>query len=339
MDISQIRKVFVTGGTGFIGQALIRDLAGQGKDIVLFTRSPNRVPADFCDSIQVKQGDICSISSLRSALRGCDAIIHCAKADDADPEIRAQKDIEGTRNLIDVAIDLGVRRFQHISTISVYGVTRDGVVDETFPRKPTGDHYTKSKIRIEEDLLERQNAIEVVILQPANVYGPGACWWSHAILDLMNRGTVIVVEDGRGLANMIHVADLVQAIRLALLADNINGECFIITDGKPIPWEKYFKGLEQIVGRKATVSLTLNEAKLLSRKLMDRTLAVRAQRWLGRKLLNKPIIFPLADDSIDKFASRTIFSIEKAAERLGYNPRYDILRGLETVKEYELGTL
>lgn len=333
MVVPRISKIFVTGGTGFVGQEFVRNSLRTGKDIVLLTRNPQRVPKGL--RINVVHGDLGNVPSFKGYLKGCDAIVHCAKADDADPAKRGQIDLEGTQNLMDAAICAHVRRFLHISTVSVYGIPDRGLIDEGSPRKPTNDQYTQSKIQIEREVLRRKPNVDVVILQPANIYGPGRCWWSHSLLNMMRRGKVIMVNDGHGLANMVHVADVVQAMQLALCADGIQGECFIISGGQPVFWKEYFRGLEQIVGHDATVSLAAPDARELSRKLMSRSLTVRAQRWFGRALLKKPIIFPLSDECVDNYACETEFSIAKATKHLDYRPRYDILAGLKTVREYE----
>ncbi len=307
----------------------------EGKEVVLLTRDPQRVPRELGTDLAVLKGSLGSLSSFQTALQGCDEVIHCAKSDHPVPEVRAREDIEGTRTLLSASISGGVRRFQQLSTISVYGITPDGIVDETFTPQPTADHYSKSKAQIEQEVLGKSSEIEVVVLQPANVYGPGQCWWSHTLLNMMRRGTVILVNEGRGLANMVHVSDLVDAILLASRAPKISGERFIISDGRPILWRDFFRALEKINGRSATLELPAEKAKTLSRKLLAASPVVRARRAVGRLLFHEPIIFPLADEAIDRYACQTVFSIEKAVTHLGYQPLYDLARGLETVNEFE----
>lgn len=335
MNAVRTKKLFVTGGTGFVGQALVRQLRREGREVVLLTRNPQRVATELCGDVAVLKGNLGDPSSFKDALHGCDAVIHCAKSDHPSPEVRAQEDIEGTRNLINASICAGVRLFQQLSTISVYGITPDGIVDEMLPLQSSFNHYAKSKIQIEEEVLKKRGDIEVVILQPANVYGPGPCWWSHTLLNMMRRGRILMVNDGCGLANMLHVSDLISAILLALSVKKISGERFIISDGRPILWREYFQALEKIINRKATLALSAEQAKALSRKLRNRSPMMRARRAVERVFFNKPIVFPLADEAIDKYACQTVFSIEKAVSHLGYQPLYDISRGLETVEEFE----
>jgi nucleoside-diphosphate-sugar epimerase len=310
-------------------------LIREGKEVILLTRDPERVPRALATDVAVLKGSLGSLSSFQAALQGCDEVIHCAKSDHPVPEVRAREDIEGTSTLLRASISAQVRRFQQLSTISVYGITPDGIVNETFAPQPTADHYSKSKAQIEQEVLGKSSEIEVVVLQAANVYGPGHCWWSHTLLNMMRRGTVILVNEGRGLANMVHVSDLVDAILLASRAPKISGERFIISDGRPILWRDYFRALEKIIGRRATLELPAEKAKTLSRKLLAGSPLGRARRAVGRALFNEPIIFPLADEAIDRYGCQTVFSIEKAVTRLRYQPVYDLARGLETVREFE----
>lgn len=335
MRAARAEKLFVTGGTGFIGQALVRQLRGEGRDVVLLTRDPQRVATKLSRDVAIVKGDLADPSSFIDALGECAAVIHCAKSDHPSAPTQARQDVEWTGNLMDASIRAGVGRFLQLSTISVYGITPDGIVDETFPPQPSFNDYARSKIEIEEELLEKRGDIEVVILQPANVYGPGPCWWSHTLLNMMRRGRILMVEDGLGLANMVHVSDLVGAILLALKVRKISGERFIISDGRPVLWRDYFQALEKIAGRQATLALPAVQAKALSGKLRNRSPLMRARRLLGRIFLQEPITYPLADEAIDKYACRTVFSIEKAVAQLGYQPLYDLSGGLETVREFE----
>ena len=328
MNNRDIKKIFITGGSGFVGQALVRELLNSEFTLALLSRDSQRLPEQL-RSLEIIKGDLEVASSFQDSLKGCDIVIHCAKSDYT--ENGNNRDIAGTRNLLNASIDAGVRRFIYLSSISVYGITPPGTIDENSPRQDTGDAYTKSKILLESEVMSRKDRIEVVILQPANVYGPGPCWWGSTMLNLMRRGRVILVDEGEGVANLVHVFDLVQAIRLAITADGTGGECFLITDGRPIKWREYFQGLESIVGQPATMILSIDEAKKISHKLLDRSLLMRSWRWLERNLFGQPIIYPLDNIAIDKYACRTIFSIEKAVRDLNFQPKIDFKTGLKSL--------
>jgi nucleoside-diphosphate-sugar epimerase len=334
VDSKRCKRIFLTGGTGFIGAYAARQFVAEGRQVVLMSRDRRRVPPDLIPHVEIVQGDI-KERSLSAHLGGCDAIVHCAKSDEPDPLRRAETDRLGTAHLLDAALAAGVRRFVHLSSISAYGATPDGVVDETFPRVATDDLYSRTKLQLEAAALARAPAIEVVLLQPANVYGAGRCWWAKGLLDLMRRGKVILVNGGTGTANMVHVLDVVQAVQQAVDTPGISGEAFLITDGQPVTWRDYYGSLERIAGCKSTVSLSDREAKALCRELHDASFLARTHRWAGRRFFGRPLIFPLSDEAIDKYCRKTVFSIAKARRRLGYNPRYDLAAGLQTVAAYD----
>jgi nucleoside-diphosphate-sugar epimerase len=328
-------RVFLTGATGFIGTHAARQFAAEGRQVVVLTRDPRRLAADLTSRVEVFQGEMAD-PRLSSQLKGCAALVHCALSDDPDPVRRAETNRAGTRHLLDAAIGAGVPRFIHLSSISAYGPTPAGIVDETFQRVAPDDPYCRMKFDLEAEVLARTSAIETVVLQPGNVYGPGRCWWSEGLLDLMRRGKLILVNGGAGIANMVHVLDVVQAMQSALDTPGIGGESFLVIDGQPVSWREYYSGLERIAGRQSTISMTADEARHVSRRLQDRSLPARARRRVVRALLGRPIVFPLSDNSVDTFCRQTVFSIAKARRRLGYIPAYDLEAGLETVSAYEI---
>jgi nucleoside-diphosphate-sugar epimerase len=325
------KRVFITGGTGFVGRHTAEHLVTAGCRVVMLTRDKRRVPSALENRAQIVEGDLADGAVSLDQLRGCDAVVHCAKSNHPDPTRRADADIAGTRRLLDRAVAAGVRRFVYLSSISAYGATPNATVDESFPRLAPADLYGRTKLRLEAEAFAKAGAMEVVVLQLANVYGPGQCWWGQGLLDLMRRGKVIVVNNGEGIANMVHVLDVVRAIRNTLTIPAITPGPFLITDGQPIQWREYYSALERIVGRKATLSVPAMEARNLCRSLRSRSLPARTRRWLTRTLLGSPVVFPLSDEAINAFCRKTIFSIAKARAALGYSPVYDLAAGLETL--------
>ncbi|MGH7177525.1 MAG: NAD-dependent epimerase/dehydratase family protein [Tepidisphaeraceae bacterium] len=320
MSLLSQQRVFVTGATGYVGHPLAAQLREGGADVTVLSRA-----GQAQEGVRVVRGDLAVVDSYARHLRGCDCVVHCARSN--NPE----QDVASAASLLDAAVANGVRRFVHLSTISVYGVTRDGSIDETEPYRATGDAYATGKARIESQMLSRGGEIEVVVLQPANVYGLSGGWWSGAVLNMMRRGAIILVNDGTGTANMLHVLDLCDAIQSAVTAQGVAGQKFLLTDGRPMAWHEYFAGLERLIGREATLKLSADGARTLSRRLRDARLPARSWRWFRRILRGRPPVIALSDEQIDGFACRTVFRIDKARRVLGYEPKYDLEAGLKTV--------
>jgi nucleoside-diphosphate-sugar epimerase len=331
-DAAAARNIFITGGTGFLGRALVPQLLDAGHDVSVLTRDPRRLPADFARRVRVVSGSLDDPNGYAAALAQAQVVVHAAKSDDPDPHERARRDVTATTSLLAKSIEHRVRRFIYISSISVYGVPADGDVDETAPRATSDDPYTQSKIRAEQIVLAQEQSLDVVILQPANIYGPGPCWWSGWLLDMMRRGRIILVNNGEGMANMVHVSDVAQAVRLAVTSDPAAGETFLVTDGQPITWRRYFEALEALVGKPAMLPLSASEAKAMSRRLSDRSITARTMRWMRRRLLAEPLVFPSSDEAIEKYAAKVRFDIGKIVRGLGYSPQYDLVNGMRSVE-------
>ena len=324
-------RVLVTGGRGLVGAAAVRRLLEGGTAVRVLTRRPESLPSDVAARVECAPGAFGDPAATRAAVSGCATIVHCARSDEADPSRRHESDVAGTVALLDAARAAGVRRFVHLSTISVYAVVADGPVDESSPYARTTDPYSTAKRRSEAEVLARRGNLDVRVLQPANVYGPGRGWWGHDLPALMRRGSVILVDAGDGTANLVHVDDVAAAIALAAAGRGVPGGRYLLTDGRPRPWREYFAGLERLVGHSATRAMTAGEAKEASRRLRGTSLAARAARRLARAWTGRAVLFPLDDDAVERYASRAVFVIERARRELGFAPRVDLATGLASL--------
>ena len=137
-------KAFVTGGTGFIGERLVRRLRDRGDDVVALVRSREKGATLEQLGAQLVLGDLSSSDSIRSGLEGCDAAFHAAavyKVGIPEKEHEAMYDanVRGTERVLDAAFQAGVSRIVYVSTINVFGNTRGETVDESYERP--GDDF------------------------------------------------------------------------------------------------------------------------------------------------------------------------------------------------------
>lgn len=320
-------RVFVTGGRGFVGAAVVRRLLASATPISLLTRQPRALPPDVAGHVDVAAGGFTDREVIQRRLAGCGTIVNCARSDDPTPQSRHEIDAAGTTSLLDAARAAGVRRFVQFSTISVYPILARGRIDESMPYGQSADAYSVGKRQIEAQVLARHSEFEVVVLQPANIYGAGG-WWSRGLIELMRKGRVIMVNGGDGIANLVHVDDVAAAVELAVTGRGVSGGRYLLTDGQPRPWREYFEALERILGHRATVSMSIDEAKTYSHRLRNASLAGRAARAVVRAVTRQSPIFPMDDDVIDRFASKAVFVIDRARHELGYVPRVDLATGL-----------
>jgi nucleoside-diphosphate-sugar epimerase len=311
--------VLITGGSGFVGRHLVRQLSLQGYQVRVLVR---QVPSlGFDPAVEVIVGDLNNPESYAPALTGATSIVHAALTDDFSADLKL------TATLENLGAGAGVRKFIHLSSIAVYGNPPEGTITEDTPPISTSDAYSRTKLAIEEGLRTSSHIPEVAILRLGCVYGPGSGWWTGGLLSLMQRGKLIIVNDGTGTANLIYVTDVAAIVLLLLERSNPAFDIWNVTDGMPVPWSRYFSELERILGRPATVSMTVSEAQQYGKKWLRPTLMRRAIRKLARGR----IIHPLEDRGIDGFASRAVYSNQKASTTLGFRPRYDLEAGMRTV--------
>jgi dihydroflavonol-4-reductase len=172
-------KALVTGATGFIGAALVRELVGDG----IAVRALARIGSDLRNlngtSADIAQGDVRDPASLLAAMQGCAWVFHVAAfygTHEGDADLMYAVNVEGTNNLLNAARSAGVERIVHCSTIGTIGRTADGSLpteDTPFNLWQTASHYARSKYQAECAALEAAaGGLPVVVVNPCAPIGP-----------------------------------------------------------------------------------------------------------------------------------------------------------------------
>jgi nucleoside-diphosphate-sugar epimerase len=314
--------VFVTGASGFIGKQIVKRLSRENYGVRALVR---QVPVDgFDPSIEVVVGDLTKPETYAPSLNGATAILHAALTDDRSNDVRLAS------TLLDLGAQAGARKFIHLSSIAVYGNPPEGTITEDTPPIKSSDAYSRAKLAIEEALREKSVVPEISVLRIGCVYGrTGGGWWTHGLLQLMQKGRLILVAGGAGTANLIHVEDVAAIIPLLLTRSNPPFDVYNVTDGMPVTWHRYFSELEAILGRTATESMDVAEAREYGRKWLRPSIVGR----LSRKLKGTRFVHPLDENAINGFASRAVYSNQKAVTVLGFKPRYCLSKGLRHAPE------
>ena len=228
-------NVLITGADGFIGRALRPALEQAGAGVVAAVRRPG-VPGTLA------VGDIGPATDWRAALAGVDAVVHLAarvhmlRDPAADPlaQYRAVN-TAGTLNLARQAAAAGVRRFVYISSIKVNGEGRAAPYRDDDPADPR-DPYAVSKWEAERGLaaIARDSGLEVVVLRPPLVYGPGVKANFRSLLRLVERGWPLPLACIDNRRSLVYLGNLVDAIRVCLGHPDAAGRTFLIDDGEPV---------------------------------------------------------------------------------------------------------
>jgi nucleoside-diphosphate-sugar epimerase len=172
-------KILVTGGTGFLGSHLVTRLVQEGHEVRVLARKMSRLDHLPKKGIQVVFGDLRDAESLCRAMQGIEVVYHAAAAMGGSWEDFEDGTIRGTERLLEVSLAAGVKRFVHISSLSVYeaaGYKRNSVIHESspYPKDPLKiGPYTYSKVESERLAFEYyKKGLPVTVLRPGLIYGP-----------------------------------------------------------------------------------------------------------------------------------------------------------------------
>jgi dihydroflavonol-4-reductase len=227
-------KVLVTGATGKVGNALAAALLERGEDVRVLVRDPERAAAVLPSGVEVAKGDATDPDSLPPAVAGCELVFNGMGLPEqwfADEGIFDRVNAVGSGDLARAAREAGVRRFVHTSTNDIFHAEQGASFDESeVATYPKGTAYERSKQEAERRVLAQRDGMEVMILNPTAVYGPGPSS-SHTVENGLFRPVVekklpAMVPGGMG---MVYVDGVVQG-HLAAAERGRDGERYILTD-------------------------------------------------------------------------------------------------------------
>lgn len=220
-----IGPVLITGAGGFIGRRLLRP----------GDRALVRSYADWPDTIR---GDLLDPESLRTACSGVASVLHCAGYAHAftssDPNVHWRINYEGTRNLVKAAGEAGARCFIFLSSVKAMAEPGDECVDEDWPGEPD-TAYGRAKRAAEVSVLEAgvRYGMHVVNLRLAMVYGRGGRGNLERMAHGIRSGWFPRLPDTGNKRSLVHVDDVVAAIRFVAEAPTANGRIYIVADPRP----------------------------------------------------------------------------------------------------------
>ena len=312
MDQNIVNKVLITGANGFIGNTLMRYYKQQGTAVIGVDLHGN--------GDDIIQGDIANPETISHLLEQCDVIVHTAAL-----VSNAMKDSDmwrvnvlATRNLIAAAKQHKVRRFVQISSIVAYGNTAQGELDEDYPVHADGGSYVLTKLASEHAVLAAQasGGIEVVILRPGDVYGPGSRPWIIAPLEAIAKNQFMLPAKGEGFFRPVYVDDLIRGIDLAVRHPAAAGEIFNLSCEGYITTKEYFASHYQWLGKKGPMLVSTKVALAVS------AIASKVADLMGN--LNEA-----SPATVAQLATKSWFSIKKAERILGWKPEISFEEGIK----------
>jgi dihydroflavonol-4-reductase len=217
-------RAFVTGGTGFIGGAVVRRLRARGDDVVALVRSPQKAVGLRDLGVDLVEGDLDDEAAIKRGAEGANAVFHIAAIykvgiPASDRPAVEDANVRGTERVLDAAIAAGAKRIVYVSTVNCFGNTHGRVVHEDYRRDPADGFvswYDRTKYLAHEAAERRvADGAPIVIVQPGGVYGPGDHSELGTIVDQAMRGKLPFVSFGSTGIVMCHVDDIADGILLA----------------------------------------------------------------------------------------------------------------------------
>ncbi len=306
-------KAFVTGGTGFIGRSLIRQLIARGYRVAALARSQEGAAVLRALGATVVPGDVTDRESMRAAMRGSDVVFHLAAIYDYSPEAQAQCEpinVEGTRVVLGLAHELRVPRIVYTSTLAVFGDTHGELPDETYRADgPFLTEYDRTKWQAHYEValpLIAQGA-PIVIVMPGAVYGPGDTSWLAEAMRLFHRGLMPLVPGPESIVTYAYVDDVAEGHILAAEKGRV-GESYILA-GPAVPLGEMVDFWAQLTGKRPPA------ARVPTR--LVRPLAPAAARL--QPALSLPQLF--GEDMVRMMGVSYAGRADKARAELGWRPR------------------
>ncbi len=313
-------KVFITGGTGFIGGHVARRLTETGHELHCLVRSSSDTRRLQALGAHLVPGTVNDLAALQDGMQDCDVLIHMAGVYsfwEPDMSVLPRVNVEGTRTVMRAAAAAGVRRVIDVSTVAVYGVPDEKPFNEETPHAPgLTTLYARTKRQAEE--IVRQTAgeqdMELVVLQPGAVIGAGDTRATGQYLIELLRGRLPLMSFSESQMNFIHVEDVCDAVERCLAADDVVGQTYLLGGTQMTMWA-YLGMISEIGGvRMPYVKLPVIVPTVLG--------------WLLTPLaylIKRPPIWGLSNDQVKMLRDGFVFDGSKAERELGirYRPVRD----------------
>jgi 3beta-hydroxy-Delta5-steroid dehydrogenase / steroid Delta-isomerase len=340
---TELGRVLVTGGSGFVGANLVTELLERGHQVRSFDRAASPLAAH--PRLEVVQGDICDQKTVAAAVgsgsAGIDTVFHTAAIIDlmggasVSEEYRQRSfavNVDGTKNLVHAAQAAGVKRFVYTASNSVVmGGQRISGGDETLPyTERFNDLYTETKVVAERFVLS-QNGVGALLtcsIRPSGIWGRGDQTMFRKVFENVIAGNTKVLVGNKNVKldnsyvhNLIH--GFILAAQHLVPGGTAPGQAYFINDGEPINMFEFSGPVVEACGHpwpKFWVSGRLVK------------FAMMVWQWFHFQFgLPKPLLEPLA---VERLYLDNYFSIAKAQRDLGYQPQFTTERAMADCLQY-----
>lgn len=322
----RLRRLFLTGGSGYVGRNLVRHFVAQGVEVHALARSASACQLLRSLGAQPIEGDLFS-PQLHTAMQGCHALVHAAADTQHGLASKAQQltNVEGTRRVFAAAAQAQLARAVHLSTESVLLDGRPLVnADEhhPYPARPAGG-YTATKAQAERIALAAgQAGMQVCVVRPRFVWGCDDTTALPQLLQAVDAGKFAWIDGGRYRTSTTHIGNLVHGIERALLAGQ-SGQCYFITDADVVEFRTFITDLLATQGRSVSDKSVPGWLVHAVATVSERIARLSGGRWHP----------PVTRQALATSAVEVTLNIGKARQDLGYAPVVTHAQGLAELAE------
>lgn len=318
-------RILVTGGTGFTGGYLCKRLLNERASVRALVRDLNRASGLHSVGIELAKGDLRDRTVLKKALKNIDIVYNIAavyRQENVNRKELWDTNVQGTKNILEAAIDAGVHRFVHVSTVGVHGHIENPPANENSAYAP-GDHYQESKL--EGELIAQrymnEGAIPITIVRPSGIYGPGDTRFLK-LFKAIKSGMFVMIGSGEVLYDMIFIDDLIEGILLCGTKSEAIGNVYILGGETYVTLNELVKIIAQI--------LDVNVPRFHIPFTPTYFAAILCE-FICRPLGIDP---PLYRRRVDFFRKNRAFNISKAKLELGFKPKTDLNTGIRKTADW-----
>ncbi|MDY6904667.1 MAG: NAD-dependent epimerase/dehydratase family protein [Thermodesulfobacteriota bacterium] len=319
--------VVVTGATGFIGRRVVHRLRKDNVAVRALVLPDEPLPDQWGADVDVIRGDIADPVAVKTAVAGAGTVIHLAAvvSDWGDEAMYWALTVEGSRSVFEAAIADNARVVLAAS-IAVYGdnIHRRACPEESPWGRPMGP-YSRTK-QAQEKLawqFYEKNSMQLTVIRPANVYGPGSGPWLHDVVDVLKSGAPGLIGGGNMNAGLAYVDNVADVLVLAAKTDAAIGRVYNCCDGLDVTWRDYFTDISTMIGVKAPSAIPRFAAK---------TSAIVCERvWRLLHIKKRP---PITLEALNLVGSDNRIPIDRMKNELGYVPRVSYDEGLQQTRAY-----
>jgi nucleoside-diphosphate-sugar epimerase len=306
--------ILVTGATGFLGAALVTELLQQKQEVRILVRDAQKARTQFGDDAYIIQGEITDEEKVQEAIYSATTIYHLAGRlyhPSTPAELYEQTHVEGTRVLLKACETQKLQRFIHCSTTGVLGATGETPASEDAPFAPTNP-YERTKLEGETLALQahRMNSVPVTVVRPGLVYGPGDLHLLNFFSTIKKGIIPPLIDDGKAKIHPVYISDMTAAFLLCAEQPEAIGHSYNIAGDHPVTFRELATAMAHAMGKKLSVANFASDVFAM------------LPGFKGEKA-------PLTRSRVQFLTNSRVYSIERARNDLGYEPKIGLEEGMK----------